>query len=326
MRHPIEASQAASDHVDVTLPWGTPARVHHMASPYRLSAQPAPVGPKLLGEDAATGTPAGSATRLGAVLRRMLYGGAPLALVTALRRVGYMGTQRYCPACESHVRLFTSVGRPPRPDARCPVCGSLERHRLAWLFLQRCTGFLDGWGKSMLHVAPERQLRHRLEPLRNLTYVTADLHDPTVRMHIDITSMPFADDCFDAVFCSHVLEHVADDRAAMRETYRVLKPDGWAVIIVPISSGPTFEDSSISDPTERERVFGQADHVRQYGPDVSDRLRLVGLNVQRFGGPDVVGVRGAIRAGLGRDQLLFCSKQPASAIVRWNPLMQGTMP
>jgi ubiquinone/menaquinone biosynthesis C-methylase UbiE len=89
---------------------------------------------------------------------------------------------------------------------------------------------------------------------------------------MDITDIQYPDNTFDVIYCSHVLEHVPDDRKAMREFARVLKPEGWAVFMVSLSEEHTIEDPSITSPAERERLFGQHDHVRRYGPDFKDRL------------------------------------------------------
>ena len=112
-----------------------------------------------------------------------------------------------------------------------------------------------------------------------MEYVSADLDSPLAMANVDITDLPFDDESFDLILCSHVLEHVHDDRLAMRELRRVLKPDGWALLLVPISADVTFEDPSIVRPSDRLRLFGQADHVRRYGPDYVDRLRHVELEI-----------------------------------------------
>jgi hypothetical protein len=77
-----------------------------------------------------------------------------------------------------------------------------------------------------------------------------------------------------------VLEHVSDDLQAIGEFHRILKSDGWAVLLVPITADKTFEDSSIIDQYERLKLFGQEDHVRRYGPDFIDRLSEVGFKAR----------------------------------------------
>ncbi len=99
---------------------------------------------------------------------------------------------------------------------------------------------------------------------------------------IDITKLSFEDNSFDVIFCNHVLEHILDDRKAMGELYRVLKPGGWSILQVPISNllDETYENSTITDPKEREAHFGQFDHVRIYGKDYVKRLSDIGFKVK----------------------------------------------
>lgn len=99
---------------------------------------------------------------------------------------------------------------------------------------------------------------------------------------MDIHHMPFQDDSFDVVLCNHVLEHVNDDRLALREIYRVLRPGGWAILQSPVdpTRETTFEDPSITSLREREKNFGQADHVRLYGRDYALRIREAGFLVE----------------------------------------------
>lgn len=214
-----------------------------------------------------------------------------------------------CPVCLGWDRHFRTFGRVPRQDARCPHCGALERHRLVWLFLQRRTDLFGGSSKRVLHFAPERALQTPLGRVASLDYVTADLRPGMAMVVADITSLQFADESFDVVYCSHVLEHVPDDRAAIGECYRVLKRGGWAVFMVPIHSGTTVEDPSITDPAERERRFGQRDHVRVYGSDFSDRLRHAGFEVQSFA-PGQILAASETRFAIPGDEgpIFFCSR------------------
>ena len=112
-------------------------------------------------------------------------------------------------------------------------------------------------------------------------YVTADLESPLADMHFDIQHIPIGDGEFDVVICNHILEHVEDDRLALREIYRVMRKGGWGVILSPIDTEreETFEDDTITDEAERTRIFGQYDHRRIYGRDYADRLREAGFEV-----------------------------------------------
>ncbi|MFC2125377.1 class I SAM-dependent methyltransferase [Bacteroidota bacterium] len=197
--------------------------------------------------------------------------------------VFYIGRNVECPVCGSNYRKFLPYGRKsPRSNALCPNCLSLERHRLMWLYLKEKTDFLTKKLK-VLHIAPELCFINRFEAMGNLDYVTADLESPLAKVKMDIHDIPFDQNTFNVVFCNHVMEHVNDDIKAMSEIYRVLKPSGWAIIQIPfIGTVPdtTFEDPSITNPKQREKVYGQSDHVRLYGWDYPDRLRKAGFMVK----------------------------------------------
>lgn len=137
----------------------------------------------------------------------------------------------------------------------------------------------------LLHFAPEPAMRKVFAERPNVEYITTDLEMADVTLRMDIHDLLFRDEVFDFVVCSHVLEHVSDDRAAMGEIRRVLRPGGIALILVPILSTPggrTFEDPSITAPEDRERAYGQADHIRAYGQDFPDRAREAGLEVEEL--------------------------------------------
>jgi SAM-dependent methyltransferase len=158
----------------------------------------------------------------------------------------------------------------------------MERHRLMVRYLQARTDLFEGRNKRILHVAPEARFEQLFRGLPGSRYVSIDLS--TVRrpkVIADITRLPFAVGAFDVIYCSHVLEHIPDDRAAMRELRRVLAPHGWAILQSPIdyTDRPTFEDWSVTTPAERLRVFGQDDHVRIYGTDYVTRLADAGFTV-----------------------------------------------
>jgi ubiquinone/menaquinone biosynthesis C-methylase UbiE len=120
----------------------------------------------------------------------------------------------------------------------------------------------------------------RFKKLKNLEYITGDIESPLADVKMDIHQIPFEDNSFDVVFCNHVMEHVDDDLKACAEINRVLKPNGWGIIQSPVyEQEETLEDKTITAPKERERVFGQSDHVRKYGKDYARRLSQSGLLV-----------------------------------------------
>jgi len=247
-------------------------------------------------------------------------------LKSGIRRVGtrvrYVGRRRYCPICGNHASSFQARGVPRREEVRCPFCRSLERHRLVWLFFDRRTDLWQPPVKRMLHIAPEACFE---EPFRSSSYIdwlSADLQSPRAMVRMDVTDMHFPAESFDVVYCSHVLEHVPDDRTAMRELARVLKRTGWAVIQVPISDDPTFEDPDIVDPREREIAFGQHDHVRRYGRDIEERLTEAGFVVDACVASDVATLQEIERMRLDSSEILdFCRRDPAFAEVPANSVV-----
>lgn len=168
-----------------------------------------------------------------------------------------------------------------RENALAPGTLSLERHRLLWLYLKNETDFFTA-SKKVLHIAPEQCFLNLFKKQRNLDYITADLYSPIADVKADICDLPFEENTFDVVFCNHVLEHIIDDKKAMSELHRVLKPGGLGVFQIPqdLSLATTYEDFSITSKEERKKHFGQYDHVRIYGKDYFDKLRSVGFSVK----------------------------------------------
>ncbi len=230
-------------------------------------------------------------------------------LPVVVRRMLFRGKARHCPLCNSTLRRFYPAGLDRRPDAACPVCHSLERHRLFRIIAERYTNLFDETEKRLLHIAPEKGIQRLLQTLPNVRYLSADLDDPNAMVQMDITDIAYPESSFDLILCSHVLEHVPDDRKALREFYRVLSDNGWCAIQIPVTDPVTFEDPAITDPEERLRVFGQRDHVRRYGPDVRERMEEAGFTVQELTTETVASPAEAIRFGLMKeDRVYLCRK------------------
>ena len=203
-------------------------------------------------------------------------------LYYALRSVLYRGSRVSCPVCGGHFRKFLPFGvRERRRNARCPRCGSFERHRLLMLYLKERTNFFTSHLK-VLEFAPHVYLQERLRRMKNLEYISADLASPLAMVSMDITDIKFEDNQFDCVICYHVLEHVPDDLKAMREICRILRPGAWGILQPPVDQNreKTFEDTSVVTPEARERLFGRFDHVRVYGRDYKERLESAGFKVR----------------------------------------------
>ena len=192
-----------------------------------------------------------------------------------------------------------------RENALSPGTLSLERHRQMWLYLQNETDFFTK-NYKVLHIAPEQEFLRKFKKMKNLDYTSADLFSPIVDVKADILDLPFEDESFDVIFCNHVLEHIEDDRKAMSELYRVMKKGGWGILQVPMKNSleKTYEDFTITDPKERQKHFGQYDHVRWYGMDYFDRLKAVGFDAeanfysQKFSDADIK------KFGLNRNEIL----------------------
>ncbi len=211
---------------------------------------------------------------------------------------------RTCPIC-GYSGVFISVGRPPRRDARCLQCGSRERHRLMHLWLTEGGGDKLA-GKRILHFAPEYAVQRMMRG--NPLYETADLRQPGVTHRLDITRTGLPAGSYDAVIAHHVLEHIDDDRAAMRELFRILRPGGLAVLSTPINASrrETYENPAVVSPAEREVHFSAPDHRRYYGLDFADRLAKARFRVETFRMPP----ESEPRYGLLRDEWIYIAHKP----------------
>lgn len=196
----------------------------------------------------------------------------PLPLFRVLNR----DKERFeCPICAYQGPLadFRSFGG-FRRHAICPNCGSFERHRLQYLVLKDVLGIINDQELRVLHFAPEPAFR-RMFALRFTRYETADLFMEGVDHKVDIRDLPFEDASYDFVFASHVLEHIRDDRKAVKEIRRVLRPGGIAILPVPIVCKKTIEYPD-ANPYE-------GGHFRAPGPDYFDRYREHFRRVEAYG-------------------------------------------
>jgi SAM-dependent methyltransferase len=224
----------------------------------------------------------------------------------------YRGDSVECPCCDHRSRKFI-----PRHgvDSMCPHCLALQRHRSLALYLIQETDIASGTF-DVLHVAPEEGLREKLVRTAKANYVTVDAEpSPIVSVVGDVTALPFPDESFDLVICSHVLEHVQDDASALRELFRVLRPGGVALLPHPVHEDipTTIEDPAITAPSDRLRMFGATDHVRVYGADFSDRVRAAGFDVTRLDYLAMLGDEASVKYGLGSEgQFLYVATKSPS--------------
>jgi SAM-dependent methyltransferase len=236
-------------------------------------------------------------------LAGLFYAGADAnARISALL---LRGDARDCPCCGGHFRRM-SRRRLSGWGGICPRCRSHPRHRAIALLLARG----DVAGRRLLHFAPEPLFDPVFARLTAIERVTADLHIPA-DLRLDITEMDLPDRSFELILCSHVLEHVPDDRAAMSELYRVLSPGGLALVLTPYRPDrPTYEDPSIIKPLDRMVAFGQQDHVRIYGNGLADRLRGAGFEVDDRTPGELFDASTVEQCELDVDEHLFLCRRP----------------
>lgn len=245
-------------------------------------------------------------------------------LKLSVRKIKYAGKKYYCIVCNSNIKLWKPLGYdlPVISEkqivgggyrlAQCPVCDSSDRIRLLFLFLKSRTNIFKD-NIKLLHIAPEPPLEFIFKHQNNIDYLTADMDPERVMKQMDITNIQFPENSFDAIICNHVLEHIPDDRKAMSELFRVLKPGGWTILQVPFSKilDKTFEDPTVIAPEERERIFGQTDHVRIYGKDYANKLKKAGFEVEEYRWKEDIDLDNPNnRLGLNEDEVVFyCLKK-----------------
>lgn len=220
----------------------------------------------------------------------------------ALKSLSYL-QEAECPCC-GYKGKFESFGTPVRIGANCPSCESKERHRLFSLAMRN--GFIDIKGKSVLHFAPEPVVQKLL--ISSCAYKSADIEPGKADLLIDIQAIDLDDSTVDTVVCSHVLEHVDDERA-LSEIRRILKPGGHALIMIPIVEGweETYENPSVKTHDDRHIHFGQYDHIRYYGADFRQRVKRQGFALEEYtaNGED------SVRFGLMRGEKIFKAIRPS---------------
>lgn len=228
----------------------------------------------------------------------------------ALRAALGAGKRRYCPACGRPVVGFFRYGA--NGEWGCPACGASPRERLVNYLVDQGTLRLPRGG-AILHMAPnEHSLVTRFRDAAR-DYVPADL-DPSRYPLPDVQRVDLmaigAQDRFDLFYASHVMEHVPDDAHVFRQIFAALKPGGEAWLMVPLWDRATEDGAPDLSPRERERRFGQWDHVRQYGLDFADRLRAAGFAVDLLRAADCPG---ADVARMALDDVIFRARKPADA-------------
>ena len=205
-------------------------------------------------------------------------------ILRPILRILYRGKKFVDPIDGSSYRTFLPYGyNRLRKNALCPGTLSLERHRLLWLYLKRKTKLLEK-NISVLHVAPEIIFIKKFKKITNWNYVSIDLKSPLADIKANVYNLPFEENYFDLILCNHVLEHIEDDNKALNELHRVIKNKGTLIAQVPLDKNfkKTFENKEIINPKERNKYFGQYDHVRVYGLDFYTRLAKSGFTPKKI--------------------------------------------
>ena len=218
--------------------------------------------------------------------------------------LSHWGLKYKCPFCGFHskdmlptgidnsaIKKYQIIGGGKR-NAGCPKCGSIDRYRLVFIYLKYELDIFNKHQTRVLHVAPEMIIANQFIAHGFTNYICGDFYAEgqhadyakDLVKHMDVQNLPFADNSFDLIICNHVLEHVFDEKKAMRELYRVLAEGGQAILQVPISPilEKTISDTTITDAATLEEKFGQKDHVRLFGKDYKYILEAQGFTIQEL--------------------------------------------
>lgn len=257
-----------------------------------------------------------------------------MSVKEAIKKIIFFGTKYKCNFCNSSLKKFhprgqtfkilkekNIIGGLRRETGNCPICSRTDRERLLnrYIFLSEKIKLED---VTILHIAPEKGLEKKFRNIaskKNIEYFTGDKFEEGYSYNcptVDITNTDFKDNTFSLLLCNHVLEHIPNDRDAMKEIYRILKPGGSAILQVPISTvlDETFEDFSVIKKEDREEVFGQYDHVRIYGQDYTQRLRSCGFNVTVEDPNRLFGEKIVRKEGLNPEEKIFIAIKPENKI------------
>lgn len=250
------------------------------------------------------------------------------ALRRAVKLPRYLGTEYRCPVCQVGLRAFKPMWKSYGRDVErfgyvhrhaemetfnlkaftCPKCDATDRERLMAIYLDGIWPSLEGGGGGrLIDFAPAYPLSQKIRRYPSIEYRSADLSRADVQEHIDLTDIGYPDESVDIFLCSHILEHIPDDRRAMRELLRILKPGGFGLILVPLVTGvdETHEDPKLESIELRWKYFGMGDHVRQYGKrDFIGRLIEAGFAIEQLG-IDYFGEDTFRRAGIAYNSVLY---------------------
>jgi SAM-dependent methyltransferase len=227
----------------------------------------------------------------------------PIKIERLWKRYIESGKAAQC-QCGWSGKSFMRGGTDNRKGAECPSCYSKERHRTYYSLLETLP---PAFFSRVLHLSPSRLIRKFLEEISE-EYIPTNLCPENGEQKEDIRELSFPEGYFDFIFCSHVLEHVVEEKRALSELRRVLTPGGIAIIQVPIKRRITLELTSALNERERERIYGQRDHVRIYGEDFPYILENAGFSVERNDFAFKIPEETIKRFGMKRETIHLCRK------------------
>ena len=205
----------------------------------------------------------------------------------------YYGNKYRCPCCNHNFRKFedfnykTDLYNPKiytnsYNNTICPYCLSLPRHRIICEYLDKNKNIFTKDNKTLVFAS---EICTEIYLNRNsIEYNTADLYEKA-DLKIDITKINLKDESYDVILCNHVLEHVTNYKKALKELNRILTKNGFLILSVPIdrNNKNIFEKKCSSD-KERKKVYGQADHLRNFGTDMKKIIENYSFEVEEVNG------------------------------------------
>lgn len=229
----------------------------------------------------------------------------------------------YCPVCDNKIKSFIALSNKItdkylryKHDIRyetlnykqytCPICNSSDRDRLIAIYIKKNIGIKDKI--NMIEFAPNIATKKMLSKYKNITYRTADLFMNYVDDKVDITKLDiYKNQSFDIFICSHVLEHVRNDKMALSELNRILKINGFGIIMVPIALNRTYtdEDFECENVDEKWKRFGQEDHVRLYSKNGFIKSIEESCFILKMYGFEYFGEDTLSRAGIDNGSVLY---------------------
>ena len=233
--------------------------------------------------------------------------------ITKLFSILYFGNKFKCNCCKRSFRKFMSKGAVKvRENAVCPYCMSLERTRLLQFYLENETSIFKG-GKSVLHFAPEHTLLKQLKKINHSLYIPCDIDPNLGEYEVDITNIPFPENTFDYIICLHVLGFVNNEKKAIEEIKRVLKPKGTAIIMTLIDWNlkTTLESPDIITEAQKLEHYTEPDASRLHGADFKEKLISFGISTEQIDYRQKLGLEICQKYSLGngeREMIFKCTK------------------